>query len=104
MARIKHGKNALIDKLKTVHSYIKILRVVKIMLNVNLHDFHIINLWSLSNGSYTLVLSDKDGASVSLYFDSLAGMRTFTRTLNASIDSEADKNWAKFDRPTLITD
>lgn len=74
------------------------------MLNVNLHDFSIINLWSLSNGTYSLVLSDKDGASVSLYFNSLYEMRTFTRTLNASINEEADKNWQKFERPTLITD
>ena len=74
------------------------------MLNVNLHDFEIINLWSLSNGTYSLVLADKDGASVSLYFDSLYGMRTFTRALNKCIEIEADKNWSRFERPTLITD
>ena len=102
MARIKHGKNAIIDKLKTLHSYIKILKVVKIMF-VSLFGLKVENV-SINELSVTLIMSDEEGNNITAFFNSVDEVRDFSKKIRRAVMDEADKNWVRFERPTLITD
>ena len=54
--------------------------------------------------SVTLTMSDKNGNIMIAFFNSVDEVRDFSKNVRRAVMDEADKNWVRFERPTLITD
>lgn len=59
---------------------------------------------SINELSVTLNIEDGKGNTVTLFFDSIDEARDFSKAARRAVMDEADKQWARFDRPALITD
>ena len=59
---------------------------------------------SINELSVTLNITDGNGNTVTLFFNSIDEARDFSKAARRAVMDEADKHWARFERPTLITD
>lgn len=63
-----------------------------------------VNEVSINDLAVTLRLTDKDGNTITAFFDSPDEVRDFSRQIRRAVMDEADRKWNEFERPTLITD